>query len=255
VAFAQTAGFDGAELQELELAVGEALANAVEHGHAPGGSIEISASCQNDVLVIEVKDYGRGFEAWENPAAIPRPASSPRGFGITSCVRSWTTSTFSRAEPAWSLPSEWLPAPSLPTSARRSRLAFLVRTKIDVDDIVASLADSTTTFVWLFCDMRATTVVTCLDRVLRFRLHLNRRVEQRIARLRAALSVQRDFGMDFLLHGFAKFEDGLDLILDTIGLFSLMLHGNALCSVTRRSSIPVARNPRNAWIFLVTLRH
>jgi serine/threonine-protein kinase RsbW len=82
VAFAQTAGFDGVELQELELAVGEALANAVEHGHALGGSIEVRASCRNEVFTVEVKDDGRGFTTWENPAAAPRAESSPRGFGI-----------------------------------------------------------------------------------------------------------------------------------------------------------------------------
>jgi anti-sigma regulatory factor (Ser/Thr protein kinase) len=82
VAFAQTAGFGGAALQELELAVGEALANAVEHGHALGGTIEVSAFFRSDVLTIEVKDNGRGFQAWENPEAAPRAASSPRGFDI-----------------------------------------------------------------------------------------------------------------------------------------------------------------------------
>ncbi|MBD5633787.1 MAG: ATP-binding protein [Candidatus Eremiobacteraeota bacterium] len=82
VAFAQTAGFDGPELQELELAIGEALANAVEHGHAFGGSVEVSASFSSEVITIEIKDNGSGFKAWEDPAARPRAASSPRGFGI-----------------------------------------------------------------------------------------------------------------------------------------------------------------------------
>ncbi len=82
MAFAQSAGFDEAESQDLELAVGEALANAVEHGHTAGGSIEVSASCRNEVLTVEVKDNGRGFDAWQNPGTTPSAPTSPRGFGI-----------------------------------------------------------------------------------------------------------------------------------------------------------------------------
>ena len=80
VAFAQTVGLTGETLAELEIAIGEALANAGEHGHAPGGSIEISAAFSGEALMIEIKDDGPGFHGWKSPAATPRDASSPRGF-------------------------------------------------------------------------------------------------------------------------------------------------------------------------------
>jgi anti-sigma regulatory factor (Ser/Thr protein kinase) len=82
VAFAQTAGLTDETLAELEIAIGEALANAAEHGHAPGASIEVVASFDGDALTVEVKDDGPGFDGWEAPATTPRVAGSPRGFGL-----------------------------------------------------------------------------------------------------------------------------------------------------------------------------
>ena len=82
VAFSQTAGLTGEALAELEIAIGEALANAGEHGHAPGGSIEVKASFTGDALTIEVKDDGPGFVGWKSPGVTARDARSPRGFGL-----------------------------------------------------------------------------------------------------------------------------------------------------------------------------
>jgi anti-sigma regulatory factor (Ser/Thr protein kinase) len=82
VAFARTVGFAGETLADLEIAIGEALANAGEHGHAPGGSIEVGASFEGDTLKIEVKDGGPGFDGWKSAADTPRAVSSPRGFGL-----------------------------------------------------------------------------------------------------------------------------------------------------------------------------
>jgi anti-sigma regulatory factor (Ser/Thr protein kinase) len=66
------------DLVELEQAVGEAIANAVEHGFREGSYFEIRASVDDGNLRIEVEDDGPGFE--------PQQMSEPRdvrGFGIT----------------------------------------------------------------------------------------------------------------------------------------------------------------------------
>jgi serine/threonine-protein kinase RsbW len=57
---------------EIELAVTEALANAVEHGcrHDPGKTVEVCVECDKGrgVLII-VRDPGEGFD----PATVPSP--------------------------------------------------------------------------------------------------------------------------------------------------------------------------------------
>jgi len=82
VAFARAVGFTGTTLADLEIAIGEALANAGEHGHVPGGSIAVSASFEGGILKIEVKDDGPGFDGWKSSADTARVVSSPRGFGL-----------------------------------------------------------------------------------------------------------------------------------------------------------------------------
>jgi anti-sigma regulatory factor (Ser/Thr protein kinase) len=75
-------GFDGAALSDIELAVGEALANAVEHGHSDGGWIAALCACREDALEVTISDNGPGFDhAQWVPAVHPR--ERPRGFGIT----------------------------------------------------------------------------------------------------------------------------------------------------------------------------
>ena len=44
----------------MECAVGEALANSIEHGQAT--QIEVHCWVENDALVVEIQDNGRGFE-------------------------------------------------------------------------------------------------------------------------------------------------------------------------------------------------
>jgi anti-sigma regulatory factor (Ser/Thr protein kinase) len=80
--FAAQCGFDNGVLDDVESAVGEALANAAEHGDCAQG-IDIMATFDQSRLVIEVKDHGVGFDCG---AALER-ASAPdangnRGFGI-----------------------------------------------------------------------------------------------------------------------------------------------------------------------------
>ncbi len=67
-------------MADIETAVGEALANAAEHGHQVGSGFEVRVFVERDSIVIEVQDEGRGFLC--DPAA-PKPAhDAPRGFGI-----------------------------------------------------------------------------------------------------------------------------------------------------------------------------
>jgi serine/threonine-protein kinase RsbW len=82
VAFARSAGFAGAQLQDLELAVGEALANAVEHGRSDNGSIFVGARFEFGKMTIEISDSGGGFAGWNNVESLPRKAESVRGFGL-----------------------------------------------------------------------------------------------------------------------------------------------------------------------------
>ena len=82
VQFAADQGLSGEALNDVESALGEALANAAEHGHADAGTIAVGATVSDGLLVIEIKDTGRGFA----PAARqlqPRVlGDSMRGFGI-----------------------------------------------------------------------------------------------------------------------------------------------------------------------------
>jgi len=71
-------GVGESDLLDLEQAVGEAIANAVEHGFREGSYFEIRAILNHGNLRIEVEDNGPGFE--------PQNMSEPRnvrGFGIT----------------------------------------------------------------------------------------------------------------------------------------------------------------------------
>ncbi|HTX03924.1 MAG TPA: ATP-binding protein [Candidatus Acidoferrales bacterium] len=78
VTYLTSIGVSDVDLPDLEQAVGEAIANAVEHGFREGSYFEIRASIEDGNLRIEVEDDGPGFE--------PRNMSPPRttrGFGIT----------------------------------------------------------------------------------------------------------------------------------------------------------------------------
>ncbi|MGA3037601.1 MAG: ATP-binding protein [Vulcanimicrobiaceae bacterium] len=66
------------DLGDLEQAVGEAIANAVEHGFREGSYFEVRASLEDGTLRIEVEDDGPGFE----PQNMSEPRAA-RGFGIT----------------------------------------------------------------------------------------------------------------------------------------------------------------------------
>ena len=80
-AFAEVAGMDGADLFELNVAVAEALANAVVHG-SPGGAdddVRVRFFCYEDEVAVEVVDGGDGMAA--TPMCAP-PAAATSGRGI-----------------------------------------------------------------------------------------------------------------------------------------------------------------------------
>lgn len=66
---------------DMETAVGEALANAVEHGRRPHGTLVVQALLTGDGIDVTVSDDGPGFAP--GPAGLDRPAVlAPRGYGI-----------------------------------------------------------------------------------------------------------------------------------------------------------------------------
>lgn len=73
-------GFAGGDLADIETAVGEALANAAEHGHRAKSGFEVRVRLESDCVVIEIQDEGGGFPA--APPALSPPHDAPRGFGI-----------------------------------------------------------------------------------------------------------------------------------------------------------------------------
>lgn len=80
-AFAEVAGLDGAGLFELNVAVSEALSNAVVHGspHGADDDVRVRFFCYEDEVAVEVVDGGDGMSA--TPICAPS-AESTSGRGI-----------------------------------------------------------------------------------------------------------------------------------------------------------------------------
>jgi len=73
--------FSGAQLSDIESAVGEALANCAEHGYAHETFIEVRCQYDRGQLCIEITDSGTGFERWQSRDFSKPQASAPRGYG------------------------------------------------------------------------------------------------------------------------------------------------------------------------------
>jgi anti-sigma regulatory factor (Ser/Thr protein kinase) len=80
-AFAEVAGLEGMSLFELNVAVAEALANAVVHGspHGADDDVHVRFFCYEDEVAVEVIDTGGGMEA--TPICAPSAAATS-GRGI-----------------------------------------------------------------------------------------------------------------------------------------------------------------------------
>ena len=78
--FARICGFSRNEVDDIRLAAGEALSNAVEHGrHEKVSGFSIRCAFIDGELTIEIRDNGEGFE----PAMDATPLEQrDRGFGI-----------------------------------------------------------------------------------------------------------------------------------------------------------------------------
>ncbi len=99
---AEAAGFDGAQANQLALAVDEASTNVIEHAYrgAPGRTIELRFRDEDGVLRVEVVDDGEAVD----PRAVPqvdlrRYASERRtgGLGMHLMGRIMDSVTFRRA--------------------------------------------------------------------------------------------------------------------------------------------------------------
>lgn len=80
--FARICGFSAEEVDDIRLATGEAIANAVEHGRNPRQSgFSVRCSFAEEELTIEVRDNGEGFDD-ETSMQIDPDDGATRGFGI-----------------------------------------------------------------------------------------------------------------------------------------------------------------------------
>jgi len=80
VAFAQQ-WFSDDDLSDIESAVGEALANCVEHSNAAGSDVDLRCRFDGRELTVEIKDAGNGFDRWNARDFAKPPAAAPRGYG------------------------------------------------------------------------------------------------------------------------------------------------------------------------------
>lgn len=83
--FSSLHGFSGDELCDIETAVGEAVANAIEHGNRMRGAFSVTCSFEDGLLRVSVSDSGDGFDDATKPpvdTAPQRRTPSLRGYGI-----------------------------------------------------------------------------------------------------------------------------------------------------------------------------
>jgi anti-sigma regulatory factor (Ser/Thr protein kinase) len=64
------------------LAVGEALANAIEHGSGPGGAVEVAVTVRRDWAAVRVVDEGRVGAAVPLVVPVRPPPTDTRGRGL-----------------------------------------------------------------------------------------------------------------------------------------------------------------------------
>lgn len=78
--FAARFGFERKVLDDIESAVGEAVANAFEHGHHAEKGVTVRARSLTNGLTIEIHDAGPGFKG--DLRTHNGPQLTPRGYGI-----------------------------------------------------------------------------------------------------------------------------------------------------------------------------
>lgn len=82
-AFASEVDYNVSDLEEIKVAVSEAVSNAITHGYQmkPDGVIVITVSLFADALEIIVEDQGKGIEDLEQ-ALQPNSSSDPERMGL-----------------------------------------------------------------------------------------------------------------------------------------------------------------------------
>jgi anti-sigma regulatory factor (Ser/Thr protein kinase) len=81
--FCRTCRFSEREVWDISVAVGEACANAIEHGYVPGSDIDVRCVHNDDGISIAIHDAGGGLaesqKRWERVVH----KTGPGGFGFT----------------------------------------------------------------------------------------------------------------------------------------------------------------------------
>jgi anti-sigma regulatory factor (Ser/Thr protein kinase) len=73
---------DSELVADMQAVIGEALANAAEHGYKRHGTIRVEAVLTGEYLEASVSDNGPGF-LLRRPISVDHlPALSPRGYGL-----------------------------------------------------------------------------------------------------------------------------------------------------------------------------
>ena len=100
--FARTCGIGDDAAFGIDMAVREAITNAIVHGNKEDDTkqVELSLSCGQRAVEIQVKDEGEGFD----PGSVPDP-TSPENILKTSGRGNFLIRTF-MDEVEWSSPSE-----------------------------------------------------------------------------------------------------------------------------------------------------
>jgi serine/threonine-protein kinase RsbW len=62
---AQNLGFERKAVEEIRLAVIEACINAFEHSESPDRRIYLNFLCDEDKMLVMVRDFGKGFDPME----------------------------------------------------------------------------------------------------------------------------------------------------------------------------------------------
>jgi serine/threonine-protein kinase RsbW len=94
--FVKQCGFGDDAVFQVDMAVREAVANAVKHGNLLDETkrVEITFECSGEAIEITVRDFGKGFAVEE----IPDPTEPGKSFKSEAdaafylCVRLWMKS-------------------------------------------------------------------------------------------------------------------------------------------------------------------
>lgn len=82
--FASQLDFTLAEIEEIKVAISEAVSNAIIHGYQDGsGEIEIKMSLANEILKIEIIDQGQGIKNISQVTDASYTNNGRMGLGLT----------------------------------------------------------------------------------------------------------------------------------------------------------------------------